>query len=326
MSRYVKVSGLANSTPSTDYADYKIAVQSGGIIKLDTGDSVGTVVVTGNLRVDGTTTTVNTVEMNVEDRIITLNSGDIGPGVTGGDPSGIEVNRGLSFPKASFLFEESADDFWAVKFGDNLTGIRVSEVATYGGNLRLLGDHSGVSSVVLSRPNYEQSVLNYFDPNLTPFDDDIIPNIKAVTDYVTGYFTVNAPFKIDSFDSKLEISDFQESGSPSTLTLELDGTPAASWTLAQFNVQDLRLQDSTISSTSSNTDLTLISPGTGSVTIDDTLKLKLVVTDPTSDLSGIKVFAKTEGSGGSGLYFVNTKETKDELVSRRKALAFSMIF
>jgi len=38
--------------------DYKVAVQDGGNITLDTGNLEGNVIVTGNLEVKGTTTTV----------------------------------------------------------------------------------------------------------------------------------------------------------------------------------------------------------------------------------------------------------------------------
>ena len=41
-----------------DGGDYKITVQNGGQIILDTGSEEGTVVITGDLRVEGVTTTV----------------------------------------------------------------------------------------------------------------------------------------------------------------------------------------------------------------------------------------------------------------------------
>ena len=35
---------------------------------------------------------------------------------------------------------------------------------------------------------------------------------------------------------------------------------------------------------------------------------------------------KPEAYGGSGIFFVNKENTRDELISKRKAIAYSMIF
>ena len=57
--------------------------------------ATGSVTIDANLIVTGTTTTVNTSETTISDRSITLNSGEVGAGVTG-NYSGIEVDRGSS--------------------------------------------------------------------------------------------------------------------------------------------------------------------------------------------------------------------------------------
>jgi hypothetical protein len=65
--------------------------------------------VSGNLTISGTTTQVNTTQLNINDNIITLNSN-----LTGTPPStltgGIEVNRGDS-PKYRFQFDELTQSF-----------------------------------------------------------------------------------------------------------------------------------------------------------------------------------------------------------------------
>ena len=53
--------------------DYKVVVNNGGTITLDVGNNPGKVVITGNLEVQGETTTINTTETNIEDKILTLN-------------------------------------------------------------------------------------------------------------------------------------------------------------------------------------------------------------------------------------------------------------
>jgi hypothetical protein len=64
------------------------------------------VIVTGNMTVNGTTTTVNTEEVNIADNIILLNSNFTGAGPT--ESGGIEIERGDEANK-SFVWDETAD-------------------------------------------------------------------------------------------------------------------------------------------------------------------------------------------------------------------------
>ena len=61
-----------------------------GNITLDTSE----VTIVGNLRVLGTQTTIESVNATISDNIITLNSGEIGEGVTFNNYAGIEIDRG----------------------------------------------------------------------------------------------------------------------------------------------------------------------------------------------------------------------------------------
>jgi len=63
--------------------------------------------VTGNLTVNGTTTTVDTTNMVIEDRVISLNSGEAGANA---NDIGLFFNRGTSDP-ALFIWDESVDKF-----------------------------------------------------------------------------------------------------------------------------------------------------------------------------------------------------------------------
>ena len=51
-----------------------------------------------------------------------------------------------------------------------------------------------------------------------------------------------------------------------------------------------------------------------------------VATDPTAPGEGIKLYSKTMSNGGTGLFFINKSNRQDELISKRKALVFSMVF
>jgi len=75
--------------------------------------------VTGNLTVQGNTTTVNTEQLNVEDNIITLNSGVAGAPTLN---SGIEVNRGTS-TDVSILWNETTDKWTFTNDGTNYANL-----------------------------------------------------------------------------------------------------------------------------------------------------------------------------------------------------------
>ena len=76
----------------------------------------------------------------------------------------------------------------------------------------------------------------------------------------------------------------------------------------------------------SNQDLELVAPGTGSVRINDSMVMQNVTVDPAKDNTGIKMYAKTPGGGGTGLNFVNTNDSRGEVISSNRALLFGLIF
>ena len=69
------------------------------------GDNTGTVVIAGNLTVNGSTTTVNSNEVNIGDAIILLNSDETG---TPSANAGISIERGTASNK-SFVWNETSD-------------------------------------------------------------------------------------------------------------------------------------------------------------------------------------------------------------------------
>jgi len=69
--------------------------------------TTGTVIIAGDLRVDGTTTTVNSTTIELGDNIIVLNSGEEG---TPSMNAGFEIERG-TFDNVSFLWNETNDRF-----------------------------------------------------------------------------------------------------------------------------------------------------------------------------------------------------------------------
>ena len=82
----------------------------------------------------------------------------------------------------------------------------------------------------------------------------------------------------------------------------------------------------TISTDRSNQDLTLTSNGTGAVVINDVLSFSGMATDPTATAQ-TKIYNKTAGGGGTGLYFRNSNigsGAVGELISKKKATALAI--
>eukprot|EP00798_Chlamydomonas_sp_ICE-L_P014866 gene14866-biopygen23894 len=104
--------------------------------------------VSGNLTVNGSNFTVNTQTVTVEDNIILLNSGEIGPGVTKGE-AGITIDRGDALDY-QLLFRESDDKFVMSPQG-SLVPIVTETFAANAGNistgvLRVTMGGTGVSA------------------------------------------------------------------------------------------------------------------------------------------------------------------------------------
>ena len=207
-------------------SDYVIASQAGGKIRLDTGDLEGTVIVTGDLEVKGTTTEISSTEVTIEDNIIVLSSGTTGSGLPASvnGQSGFEIDRG-SEPNARWIYDENISwqlgglsgqgTFYADKIDEqgisqklplNTPGI-VAQGTLY------VDTGNGVISVT-NTPNYEEKVFNYDSGELTPdangnlvIDDDHIPNAKAVVDLVNFNFQNRGQSFIEQGDSRVAIID-----------------------------------------------------------------------------------------------------------------------
>lgn len=314
--------------------NYKITVASGGEITLDTGDQVGAVRITGDLIVEGETTTINTTNLAIEDRIIEINVNDPGPQITG-STAGIRINRGTNpaFPDVGFFFEETLiyldSQFAQNRIGgfslkdenEKLVGLQTNSVVTAPNtDLILLGtttpnNASGPTVSVRGAVNYAARVT----------DNDDIPNRQFVQLFVENYFETVPPEFIKVGDSVLQI--FDESEHPETvLRLTLDSIVNAEFRPSTFQVQEIRIAENTISTFSNNRNLILSSPGESSVVVDDVFKITTAPFEPVSESDGIRLYVQAESFGGSGLFFVNSQETRDELISKRKAIVYSMIF
>ena len=79
----------------------------------------------GDLNVTGTTTTINTATLSVEDNIIEVNLQSDGSETA--QTGGLEVNRGNSQDKAKFVWNDGSSEFQAL-LGSTATKLAVSEI------------------------------------------------------------------------------------------------------------------------------------------------------------------------------------------------------
>lgn len=337
MSRILKVS----------QSDYRIRVQDGGSITLDTGIDHGTVYITGDLVVQGETTTVNTTNMTIEDNIIVLNKGELNSGILE-ETSGIEIDRG-SLANAQLLFDEtvthynptSGDVFgtFVIKTDDNvLSGLQTNSIATAGLTDLIFDLQGGLNEIRIVNTDataYADRLLA--DLTATDHDNDI-PNRKFVTKYIeSGAFTPGMA-DVDKIWKPL-------GGIEQTRVQTYDDSIKAFVALnerARIDVNGLKVDNIRIGgSTSNNTIRTvtndlILDAITNNVQVDAFLNFTKQVTPPVTDGSGslTKVYTNTTPivtaepnytPGQTGIYFTNTLNT-DEIIAKNRALLFSMIF
>jgi len=88
-------------------------IEGGSVITIDPagiGDNTGEVIIAGDLTVQGTTTSVNSTQVEIGDSVILLNALETG---SPSQPAGFEVERGTEANK-SFVWNES-DDKWSLE-------------------------------------------------------------------------------------------------------------------------------------------------------------------------------------------------------------------
>jgi hypothetical protein len=349
MGQFLKVNG-----------DYNIKTEEGARITLDTGPGVGSVLVTGDLLVEGATVYVAATNLDIEDNIIVLNKNETGAGVTL-DYSGIQVDRG-TLGAASFIWNENI----AIPAGSSSTNaggwqlvsgtggvysfsdsrLKLKEIITEdtidGGDLLLIGQGTGVIKVGdRGASGYETFVT----------DEDDVPNKKYVDDTIQN----NPTFQVVSDNSRVTVSDKNrlpnipsQPGSLAYLTATTgfdtgaDGESAVSVIVdGALNTQffpnrtemfDLEFTSSEITTKNYITDgnISLRTQGTGRIQINCPLQLDRIAGTPAYTALTTVIYSGDPSIGTTGLYYVNdsaeARLRSGELINKNKALVFSMIF
>ena len=341
--------------------DYNIRAGDGAKITLDTGPvaSGGSVRVTGNLVVEGDTVSVSATNLTIEDNIISLNVGEVGPGVTLGY-SGIEIERGNTASitpqnNASFLYEESTDA-WIIAHGTapgpfnfDASSLRLKQILTNSttdsGDLTLIGTGTGVAKVI-GTDNYEDQVTH----------DDDLPNKKYVDDAIQNNptFQIVAP---QSQDTKVVIADKEitpnTSGTAGSLayftattthstygesavSIIVDNLLIGQFYANRFEIGDLEIgggpdrNEITSRAGITNENVYVRTQGTGKLQTNYAIQVENIGTVPSYVSNNVLVYAAAPSIGTTGLYFVNDSaevaKQNGELISKNKALVFSMLF
>ena len=301
--------------------DYRLKVQNGGNITLDTGVNIGEVRVTGNLVVEGNYTTINVQDMQVEDNIILLNKGENGNGVTEGF-SGIEIDRN-NLPNAQMLWDESIDKFVFKLDTDVLSGIVVGNIATSPTTDLQFDMQSGSGTLrIINSTGYESRVL----------DNDDIPNKKFVNDYVYAFggsavvnliqYPVNALYGtqdtlVEALTSSIKIWVDPGTGLSQVAQFSNNG----------LDVDNVNILENTILN-SDPAEYLILTAASTHVEIDGVLNLKELVSNATPISGDARIFAKSVAVGeqfNSGVFIANSR-TEDEIVVKNRALLLSMLF
>jgi hypothetical protein len=312
-------------------SNYRLQTQSGGTITLDTGTSAGTVIVTGNLNVKGTTTTVESTNTTVTDNILQLNFGQTGSGISSvlGYQSGIEIVRG-SLSNAQLLFNEQLT-YYSTASSSNVSGAFVLKtVAGALGGLRLstIGN-DGSTDFVIDMQNGTRAILVGNSPNYDTYvsNDNHLVTRKWTTSYVaaTGgmaivdkiyfasggtYTSSNSPTLIQAFGSDIKFS--------------INQVLKASLSSTGFVVNNVNINTDTVTNTTNNLILTATN---NNVQVSAVLNLDDQISTPASVSGRTKMYSSSVfGPGRTGVYFTNnTITTPDELISRNRAVLLSIL-
>ena len=243
--------------------------------------------VVGDLVVDGTRTELNTATMSIEDQFIEVNRGN---STADSEDSGIFFNRGTA--NHGLLYWDAGNDNFELGTSTNA-------------------------------------------PTVSTIDNITHANIKVATTPAHANHATSKSYVDSTAASSIMIAGDDSSlitlgGSTDTLQL-LGGTNLSNTTVVgadsiTFNLNNDLTGITSITSDASNGNLTLATNGTGDVVINDTLTFSAAASDPTAT-SVTKIYNKTVGGGGTGLFFINSavsSGTAGELISKSKATALAI--
>jgi hypothetical protein len=242
----------------------------------------------GDLTVEGTQTVIDSQTLSVEDQFIEVNRNN---STAGTEDSGLIFNQGSSTNQILY-YDADQSEFVIGSTTHNATVSAITNITP--GNIRVAepaqSDHAATK-------NYVDSTVSSGGFSIGFRGDD-----SAVVSVTSGNSVLIA--------GNTNLSTAATEADTVTITLDSDLTDITS-----------------ITSTASNSNLTLTANGTGSVVINEILTFDSNQGSDPTDSTVTKLYAKTPSGGGTGLFFINTSVssgTADELISKKKATALAI--
>ena len=307
--------------------------------------------ITGTLVVEGETISVAAEDLTIEDNFIKINNGETGAGVTL-QFSGLTVDRGTE-PEANIIWDE-ANQAWTLatgaegSFNYNNNKIILKNILTNpgvsNGDLSLIGSGNGVITVA-GTTDYELHVTDDDDiPNKRYVDSQIVDapghSIKAQDTYVylADKDIATGPGSLEYFHNA---TSMYTENDESAISLIVDGDLNSQFYADKAVVQNLEIRkDSSpiavLANKNDGSNLYFQTNSTGKLQTNYAIQLDRHAAIPAYVPGSILIYADIPKHGNTGLYFVNDSEDtannnssryrNDELISRKKALLYSMIF
>jgi len=240
----------------------------------------------GDLTVSGTSTTIDSQTLSIEDQFIEVNRNN---STAGTEDSGIFFNQGSS--NNQILYYDADQTEFVIGSTTHAASVSaITNITT--GKLKLAdpteSDHAATKAYV------DLQVGGGFSLKVAGDDSTQITVATGNTLQFTGGSNINTA-----------------GAEPDTITLNLDN--------------DLT-NITSITSDASNGNLELKANGTGHIVINDILTFSAMASDPTATAQ-TKIYNKTAGGGGTGLYFRNSNigsGAVGELISKSKATALAI--
>ena len=243
--------------------------------------------VVGDLVVDGTRTELNTATMSIEDQFIEVNRGN---STADSEDSGIFFNRGTA--NHGLLYWDAGNDNFELGTSTNAPTVSTIDNIT----------HANIKVATTPSHNNHATSKQYVDS------------------------TAASSVVIAGDDSSI----ITLGGSTDTLSLlggrNISNTTVVGADSITFNLNQNLVDVNSIDTGSSNANLILRANGSGDVEISDTLTFSAAASTPTAT-SVTKIYNKTVGGGGTGLFFINSavsSGTEGELISKSKATALAI--
>ena len=105
---------------------------------------------------------------------------------------------------------------------------------------------------------------------------------------------------------------------------DFDGDANFTYDGFNVNIGDTTINSGSIFTNSSNSDLEIYASGAGTIHIRSVVKLENELSDPAGIPDNTQIYAKTPGTGATGVYF-STVDGTDELISKSKAVLFGLV-